>query len=80
MWQRDFDGAADIRSCLLADARGELRPKASRRGYLPTRAIFTRSCPTEKQGRALVWPLAVFVGEYGGVTPFICLCYGLPDF
>ena len=30
--QRDFNGAADIRSRLLAEARGELRPEALRRG------------------------------------------------
>jgi hypothetical protein len=31
-WQRDFNGAVDIRSYFLAEARGELRPEALRRG------------------------------------------------
>jgi hypothetical protein len=32
VWQHDFNGAANIRSCFLAEARGELRPEALRRG------------------------------------------------
>ncbi len=31
-WQRDFNGAANICSCFLAEARGGLRPEALRRG------------------------------------------------
>ncbi len=41
MWQCDFNGAANIRSCFLAEARGELRPEALRRGCLLTRSIST---------------------------------------
>ena len=32
VWQRDFNGAANIRTCFLAEARGGLRPEALRRG------------------------------------------------
>jgi hypothetical protein len=41
VWQCDFNGAANIRSCFLAEARGELRPEALRRGCLLTRSIST---------------------------------------
>ncbi len=55
----------------------ELRPKpcgAARRGCLPTSAISARSSPTEEQGHAPSRPLALFIGERGGLAPFICPC------
>ena len=36
-----------------------------------------RSSPTEEQGHAPSRPLALFIGERGGLAPFICPCYRL---
>jgi hypothetical protein len=52
-------------------------PKPCERGCLLTRTIFARSSPTEGQGRTPSRPLALFIGERGGLTPFVCPSYRL---